>query len=227
MTHSIYLNMKKHIYGFLFDLDGVLIDSETEYTKIWSLINEEFPTGVPSFEYVIKGSTLERILDKYYPDNDIKEKVVARLYELEAKMSYSFLPGARQLLEKLKARNYPAAMVTSSNDDKMRHLYQEIPDIGNYFNSIVTADLITKSKPDPEGYLLGANLIGVDIKDCAVFEDSLQGVKAGRESGAFVVGITGTLGNDVIAPWCDILVRDLSEISLDNLISLMEKRNSL
>lgn len=218
--------MKKQLYGFLFDLDGVLIDSETEYTKIWSSINEEFPTGIPSFEYVIKGSTLDRILDKYYPDNDIREKVVARLYELEGKMSYAFLPGARQLLEQLNTHNYPVAMVTSSNDDKMHHLYQEIPDIGDYFTSIVTADLITKSKPDPEGYLLGADLIGVDIKDCAVFEDSLQGVKAGRASGAFVVGITGTLGSDAIAPWCDILVRDLSEISLDNLTSLMEKRNS-
>lgn len=218
--------MNKNVFGFLFDLDGVLIDSETEYTRIWSTINEEYPTRVPSFEKVIKGSTLDRILDKYYPETDVRDKVVARLYELEGKMKYSFLPGARELLTELNERHYPAAMVTSSNDDKMRHLYQEIPDIGDYFKSIVTADLITKSKPDPEGYLLGADLIGVDIKDCAVFEDSLQGVKAGRASGAFVVGITGTLGAEAIAPWCDILVKDLSEINLDKLILLMEKRNS-
>ena len=190
--------------GFLFDLDGVLIDSESEYSRIWSTVNKEFPTGVPDLEVKIKGCTLDKILDDYYP-------------ELEGKMRYVYLPGAENLLAGLRKAGIPAVMVTSSNDDKMRHLDEELPGIREYFQYIVTADMISKSKPDPEGYLKGASLIAKDIRRCVVFEDSLQGVKAGRSSGAYVVGVIGTLPRHVLEPYCDLLVHSLEEINLDSL----------
>lgn len=195
--------------GFLFDLDGVLIDSEKEYTRIWAQVNREYPTGVKSLESVIKGCTLDMILATHYPDDEVKKKVVNRLYELEGQMRYEYLPGARALLEALRRLAIPAALVTSSNDVKMAHLDEELPDIRSYFDFIVTADLISRSKPDPEGYLLGASRIGRDIRHCVVMEDSLQGVKAGHASGAFVVGVAGTLPAEVIAPYCDMVVTTL------------------
>lgn len=210
--------------GFLFDLDGVLIDSEKEYTKIWLKVNEEYPTGIPSMEQLIKGTTLDNILATYYPQPDIQEKVKKRLYQLEGEMRYLYTPGARELLEALKTRNIPAALVTSSNDIKMRHLDDELPMLRSYFTFIVTADLITRSKPDPEGYLLGASKIGCRPENCVVFEDSLQGVKAGRASGAFVVGVAGTLAREAIAPYSDIVVDSLMEIDVDSLIDILKKR---
>ena len=203
--------------GFLFDLDGVLIDSESEYSRIWSTVNKEFPTGVPDLEVKIKGCTLDKILDDYYPDLEVRRNVVDRLYELEGKMRYVYLPGAENLLAGLRKAGIPAVMVTSSNDDKMRHLDEELPGIREYFQYIVTADMISKSKPDPEGYLKGASLIAKDIRRCVVFEDSLQGVKAGRSSGAYVVGVIGTLPRHVLEPYCDRLVNSLDEIDLDSL----------
>ena len=62
----------------------------------------------------------------------------------------------------------------------MAHLKEELPELRDMFDFVVTADLITKSKPDPEGYLLGAKKIDKDIRNCVVFEDSAQGVKAGK-----------------------------------------------
>lgn len=211
--------------GFLFDLDGVLIDSENEYSKIWRQVNIEYPTGVTSLESVIKGCTLDKILDDHYPEPTIREKVVTRLYELERKMKYEYLPGAFELLSSLKENNIPTALVTSSNDVKMAHLDEELPDIRSYFNFIVTADLITKSKPDPEGYLLGASHLECDPKHCVVFEDSLQGVKAGRNSGAYVVGVAGTLSRDIIAPFSDLVVDSLAEINLSELLSTLQSRD--
>ncbi len=202
-------------YGFLFDLDGVLIDSESEYSRIWATVNKEYPTGVSNLEVKIKGCTLEKILDDYYRDPEIRNKVVDRLYSLEGQMKYAYLPGAKQLLEKLQRENIPAVMVTSSNDDKMRHLDEELPDIRSFFNHIITADLITRSKPDPEGYLKGASMIEKDIKKCVVLEDSLQGVKAGKNAGAYVIGVIGTLPEEVLAPYSDLLVHSLEEIDLD------------
>lgn len=210
--------------GFLFDLDGVLIDSEREYSKIWARVNEEYPSGTRSLEQVIKGCTLDKILNDHYPDPVVREKVVARLYELEKLMKYAYLPGAERLLKSIKSMGLPMALVTSSNDVKMAHLDEELPELRGMFDFIVTADMISKSKPDPEGYLLGSQKIGRDISNCVVFEDSLQGVKAGRNSGAYVVGVAGTLDRGIIAPFSDVVVDTLEEIDTAQLAELLSER---
>lgn len=210
--------------GFLFDLDGVIIDSEREYTKIWKAINLEFPTGHPNLETEIKGCTLDKILTDHYPDLEIRKGVVSRLYELESRMSYDYLPGADIFLEELKRRSLPMALVTSSNNDKMAHLKEELPELMGKFDFVVTANLISRSKPDPEGYLLGAEKIKRKIENCVVFEDSLQGVMAGRNAGAYVVGIAGTLPAEVLAPYSDEVVDSLSEINLDRLLQKITER---
>lgn len=211
--------------GFLFDLDGVLIDSEKEYSKIWDLVNKEYPSDTKSLAEVIKGCTLDKILDDHYPDPEIRSKVVKRLYDLEQHMHYEYLPGAVALLDFLEKEDIPRVMVTSSNDVKMAHLDEELPDIKGRFSFIVTADMITKSKPDPEGYLLGASKIDINPKHCVVFEDSLQGVKAGKNSGAYVVGVGGTLDRDTLEPYSDIVIDSLEEINPSGLIEILKKRN--
>lgn len=200
------------IKGFLFDLDGVIIDSEREYTRIWEKIGKEFPTGIENFAYKIKGTTLEDILAKYYPDVDVRDRVRARLYEEEAAMKYQYCAGAEALLKHLKAEGVPTALYTSSDSYKMSHLYRDIPEIRDYFNVIITGDNVTRSKPDPQGYLMAADAIGVPIEDCAVVEDSLQGVKAGRKSGAFVIGVANTLPAEVLQPYSDVIVDNLSNL---------------
>lgn len=210
--------------GFLFDLDGVLIDSEREYSGIWAQVNREYPSGVVSLEKVIKGCTLDKILDDHYPDLEIRDKVVERLYELEKLMKYEYLPGAEQLLKTLKRLGQPIVLVTSSNDVKMKHLDEEIPELRGLFNFVVTADLITKSKPDPEGYLLGASKIVRNIRKCVVFEDSLQGVKAGRNAGAYVIGVAGTLDRETLSPYADIVVDSLTEVDPEALVELISER---
>lgn len=195
--------------AFLFDLDGVIVDSEREYTRIWQHIDDVYPTGIDNFTTKIKGTTLPNILDTYYPDLEIRSRVENLLYEQERKMVYSYCPGAKALLDGLRAVGIPMAMVTSSNDIKMRHLFHDIPELRDYFATIIDDHSVTRSKPDPQGYLLGAGRLGVDIRRCIVVEDSLQGVKAGRNAGAYVVGVAGTLPADVIAPYCDEVVATL------------------
>lgn len=198
--------------GALFDLDGVLIDSETEYTKIWSEINRRFPTGYDDLALRIKGMTLDNILATYYPDASLSNVVRDTLHELESHMTYRWLPGAEKLLKWLMADSIPRALVTSSDNKKMEHLQEEIPELMPMMSAVITADRISRSKPDPEGYLLGAHEIGIPISQCVVFEDSLQGVKAGRASGAFVVGVAGTLKPEILQPFCDIIVSSLEDL---------------
>lgn len=205
--------------GFLFDLDGVLIDSEKEYSRIWARINSEFPSGKENLEVIIKGCTLDKILEDNYPNKEVQKKVVSRLYELESKMQYRWLPGAKELLSSLSSRGIPAVMVTSSNDDKMRHLDEELPEIRSYFSYIVTANQIRHSKPDPEGYLLGASEIGCLPEMCVVFEDSIQGVTAGFRAGSYVVGVAGTNPRHALEPWSDKVVDSLEEIDVDEIVA--------
>lgn len=208
----------------LFDLDGVLIDSESQYTQIWHKINARFNTGYDeSFPVFIKGFTLDKILEKYFP-GEIQTSIVNELYRLEDEMKYEWLPGARELLEGLRERGIPAALVTSSNDKKMAHLRQDLPELESYFDAIVTADKITRSKPDPEGYLLGAKLIGRNAVNCAVFEDSFQGVQAGHASGAYVVGVEGTLPAAKLEPFSDVIVNTLVNFDIDKLANTLASR---
>lgn len=102
----------------LFDLDGVLIDTEGIYYDFWAEIDRLYPTGIDDFASYIKGSTLKRIMD-YFKDEDVKADIVKRLDEQECNMKYVIFDGVVDFLEQLRAAGIPCAIVTSSNEDKM------------------------------------------------------------------------------------------------------------
>lgn len=209
--------------AFLFDLDGVLIDSEKEYTRIWEEIDKHFPTGVENFPLLIKGQTLNKILTDHYSEN-IRPQVSDLLHLLEKQMVYSYCPGAREFLETLKSRGHSIAVVTSSDEVKMSHLYEDVKDFEEKINLLIDATKVERSKPDPQGYLLAAQGLNADIRNCVVFEDSVQGVKAGRASGAYVIGITGTKTREELSPHSDIVVESLAEIDLNGLETILKTR---
>lgn len=209
---------KEDKIGFLFDLDGVIIDSESQYDKIWEEINFFFPTGVENLAKKIKGCTLPKILNDYYPDPEIQKHICCKLRDMESRMQYDYIDGSEEFLDLLKTRGCSLALVTSSLSDKMQNLVSQLPNILDYFDFVVTGDLVTKSKPSPEGYLKAAAKINRNPRNCVVFEDSLQGVMAGRASNGLVIGIYGTLEAEQIAPYSDILVGSLSQLDLDELI---------
>lgn len=215
--------METENIGFLFDLDGVLIDSEREYTRIWQEIDRRFPTGVENFAIKIKGRTLPEILSAYFPDK-LHGEVTDLLNEMEQKMHYEMLPGASEMLKGLHERHIGCVLVTSSNEMKMRHLREELPELESNFADIVTANRISRSKPDPEGYLLGASILKARPARCVVFEDSVQGVRAGDAAGAYVVGLTTTLPEDALRPYCDRIVSTLADVDLDELVATLRER---
>ena len=207
----------KKTRGVLFDLDGVLLDSEGQYSIFWRSMEERFPTGVADFSNYIKGFHLARILS-YFATDEIREQIVQELVEFEKNMRFEFFPGALSFVQRLREAGIPMAIVTSSDCKKMQSLYSQHPEFPTLFDQIVTGDMVTKAKPDPECFLLGAQLIGVDIKDCVIFEDSRNGLIAARESGARVIGICTTLTGEVVRPLCDLMANAVRELSVQQVI---------
>ncbi len=180
------------IKSILFDLDGVLIDTEGIYSDFWNSINDRFPTGVEDFAQAIKGNTLTNILNIYFPNKNDQLVIRQLLAEHEKAMPYRAFKGALNLLADLKENGIKVAVVTSSNRDKMRHLFQQIPELEGSIDTLITDEDVTASKPDPQGYLTAAARLGTKPAECVVVEDSLAGLEAGRRAGAKVVAIATT-----------------------------------
>ena len=208
-------------YAALFDLDGVLIDSETTYSKFWTEMDREHPTGYPDYAMRIKGTTLPMILQDF-PES-LHEEIVDRIKQFQDNMVFTPFDGAREFLDRLRQRGFDIALVTSSDSSKMERLYSQQPWMREAFDFIVDASMVTRSKPDPQGYLLAAGRLGHKPEECFVFEDSLQGLKAGRASGATVIGIATTYPAERLEGCADEIYPSVASIDIDHLISLKHK----
>ena len=204
--------------GVLFDLDGVLLDSEGQYSIFWAAMDKEHSTGIDNFASFIKGFHLNRILS-YFENEEIRQQVVEKLLEFEREMRYEFFDGALDVVKQLRDAGIPMAVVTSSDRMKMQSLYRQHPEFPTLFDQIITGDMVTKAKPDPDCFLMGARSIGVDIKDCVVVEDSRNGLLAGRASGAKVIGITTTLSSEEVASLSDVTAHAVSELSVEQILN--------
>lgn len=215
---NIIDNMNKEI-GVLFDLDGVLLDTEGIYTDFWQTIDNKYPTGVPGFTHIIKGSNLTTILDTYYPNKQLQEIIIRILDDFEKDMVYRPFPDAIRFLKELRSAGIPTSVVTSSSMLKMQNAFRQLPHFRELFDGLVTGDMVKYCKPNPEGYLLGAKQIGINPECCYVFEDSLQGIQAGLNAGCKVIALTTTVDRKVIEKTkANKIINDFAGFSISDLL---------
>lgn len=189
---------------FLFDLDGVIIDTESQYQEFWGSIGREFMPHMPDFATRIKGSTLVAIHENYFRDPAVRAEVDRRLDEFETTMNYRIFPEGLAIVKAARSKGIPCAIVTSSNQMKMELLRRQQPQLTSLFDHVFTAEDAGRSKPFPDCYLNAMHHFGATPEDCVVFEDSVNGLKAARESGAFVVGLTTTHPAQTVSQYADI-----------------------
>ena len=208
--------------GVLFDLDGVLVDTESQYSIFWGKMGIEYNTGIPDFAERIKGSNLAAILSTYFPEKSVQDEIVEKLNAFQAAMTYEICPGVKEFISQLKQHNIPTCIVTSSDDKKMEQLFAHQPYFRENFSNIITGDQVTNSKPHPECFLKGAQKIGVDIKDCLIFEDSMQGITAGLASGAKVIALSTTCSIEQISTLTNVIIPGFKDFSLDVIPQLFD-----
>ena len=207
-------------HGVLFDLDGVLVDTEGTYSEFWSSIDSRYPTGVEGFSQVIKGMNLQEILGNYFASASVRAAVVNELASFQRAMRYDYFPGAMELVMALRDAGLATAVVTSSDQGKVDALCRQHNEFADLFDVIITGDIVTHAKPHPECYLLAARQLGCRPQDCFVFEDSINGLKAGMASGATVIGLTTTYPASAVAPLCHYVTNGLKGLTIEKMMML-------
>ena len=216
--------MKQKIFkAALFDLDGVVFDTEPQYTVFWGGICREYHPEHPGLEHEIKGQTLTQIYDCWFAGPLLAEQasITNRLNDYERQMNYDYISGFEDLISMLHSHQVKTAVVTSSNIPKMESVYRHQPGFMSLFDAILTSEDFERSKPDPDCYLKAAQRLGAESDECIVFEDSFNGLLAGRAAGMAVVGMATTNGADAIQPFSDLQLKDYEGLTFERLEQLL------
>ncbi|QDB79143.1 HAD family phosphatase [Georgenia sp. 311] len=181
-----------HPAAVLWDMDGTIVDSE----PYWIATETELATengGTWSHEQGLAmvgrpiADTAELLRDLGVPGTvaEISDELVRRVAGRIRTEGAPWRPGARELLTALGEAGIPCALVTMSYREMADAVLEVLPE--GTFAAVVTGDEVTHSKPHPEPYLTAARMLGVDIRDCVAFEDSVPGVASAEASGAATV----------------------------------------
>ena len=199
--------MKREVKAALFDLDGVIFNTEPQYTEFWRSQCRLYHPEKPGLENQIKGQTLVEIYEKYFADvKEEQAKITERLNEFEANMHFDYVDGFLDFVADLHHHGVKTAVVTSSNVAKMNTVYAKTSSFKSLFDRILTSEDFTASKPNPAPYLKGAECFGLAPLQCVGFEDSFNGLKAVRGAGVFTVGLSTTNPEEAIKPYADIVI---------------------
>ena len=211
------------VISALFDFDGVVVDTEPQYSRFWHKIGTEH-LGMDNFDALIKGQTLTSIYNRYFSgQEDLQSRITAALLDFERNMDYVYVPGVREFVADLRLHGVRTAVVTSSNVDKMETVYRHRPEIRGMFDRIFVSEDFSRSKPDPDCYLLGMRTFGATPDSTYVFEDSFNGLQAGMASGATVIGLSTTNAADAIAPLCHHVIADFTDMDYGRLMQISKQ----
>ena len=184
--------------ALIFDMDGVIIDSNPIHRQAWELYNRRF--GIETTEEMHHGMYGKRndqivrdYLGQHLSDAEVFEHGAAkeRLYrELAGPgLTSSLVPGVREFLE--RSRDLPMAIASNAEAENVKFVLQAAG-LGRFFRVIVDGHQVSRPKPAPDVYLKACELLGAAPRDCIVFEDSYSGVQAAMDAGMRVVGLRTT-----------------------------------
>ncbi len=202
------------ISTILFDFDGVIANTEPQYDIYIDALGKEYNLGIENFALQVKGTTTPNLIKNHFShlSEAEQEKIKKDLDDFEQKMEFPLVDGVRNFISYLKENHYKIGLVTSSQELKMKRAFETL-NLGNTFDTIVTAARITQGKPNPMCYLLAAEDLGVPPSECLVFEDSFHGARSGRDAGMQVVGVTTTIPRKDLKDKTDYIIDDFSDIN--------------
>jgi beta-phosphoglucomutase len=217
-------------FAIIFDMDGVIIDSNPAITKAWKLFFDEHAialteeqlhqyvfgrTAKDTIRLVFGGEMTADELEAYEMSVTVNVK---QLYQEES----SIVAGITEFARLLAKSKVPMAIATSAPAENVK-IVLKLADITPYFSVISDASHVQFSKPHPEIYLKTAARLGIEPSRCLVFEDSVSGVQAARAAGMKVIGLTTTHSAGELGEMTDAVIADFTAIDLAQIGQLMDQ----
>jgi mannitol-1-/sugar-/sorbitol-6-phosphatase len=203
--------MRVIVRGILFDMDGVLVSSLGSVERSWTKWAEKHGMDIASAIHTAHGRRAIETVRLLRPDLDARaETKFIEDLEVEDNEGLAILGGVKPILETLPEKYW--TVVTSATERLARSRMKAggipVP------SRMITADMVSKGKPDPEPYLRGAELLGLEPKECLVIEDSASGAKAGQAAGCKVLAtlFSHSLESLIAADW---IVRSLEDVRFE------------
>jgi len=210
--------------GVIFDFNGTLSDDEPILRQIFTeLFAEHLGWQMPAEDYVARlagysdREIIERVVTERAGDPALVEPLLAerrRRYRELVRTESPVRPDTCALVARLAAAGVPMAIVTGAQRPDVE-LVLAHSEVGRHLDLMVTEEDVIRGKPDPECFLKGAALLGLDPAAVLVLEDSVAGVRAARAAGMAVVGVEGTGARTAVASVADATVPALSPGLLD------------
>ena len=184
--------------AILFDHDGTLVDTEPVWAAAKVALAADFGgTWTEQDTLDCLGLSMQFTLDRLrergvnLPDQEINDRLVAKVREALAHQPVEFLPGIERFLSEVREAQIPAAVVTNATTSVAQRTANAAPE--GTFSVIIGNDETTHPKPDPQPYLLAAERLGVDPTQCVAIEDSPSGVRSATAAGMRVIVVPGEL----------------------------------
>ena len=212
--------------AFIFDMDGVIIDSEPIHSRVKMDTFAHFALDFPEKDLALyMGRTSEAIfsdvLKKSGRTDILLEDLVRYKHEhyLEVLESGIIEPvaGSVELIQSLKAAGLPLALATSSWHQVMRTVLAQFG-ISDCFQSVISGGELPASKPDPAIYRLSAKNLGVAPDSCMVLEDTENGIKAAKGAGMYCIAYRNPNSGQQNLAQADLVVDSIADISLKNIL---------
>ncbi len=215
--------MKKK--GFIFDLDGVIVDTAKYHYRAWKKLADQLGFKFThKHNELLKGVSRKRSLEILLAIGKISASDEQKEYWMHSKnqeyLKYirkmtaeEILPDVPKVLNFLNSNNQPIALGSASkNAEEILTRVGLLKD----FKTLVDGTHVSKAKPDPEVFLKGAALLGIKPQNCVVFEDASAGIEAAKAAGMTAIGI----GKSSNLPGADYVFSDFTEISTDFIAQL-------
>lgn len=209
--------------GAIFDMDGLLLDTERLYQESWVEMARTFgQTPDPAFPAAVSGTNgegMRQIIRRYYPEVDayaFQAGCIARVEGILDEQGPPVKPGAGELLEYLGARGVKLAVASSTGRKRILSNLRAVK-LDRFFDAVISGQQVERGKPEPDIFLFAAREIGRPPEDCYVFEDSVNGVRAGMAAGCVTVMVP-----DLAAPPKDLAVSKVCSSLLEAIELLKE-----
>jgi len=210
------------IKGVLFDMDGVLVDSEPFICKAAIMMFDELGVKVlPEDFHPFVGMGENRYIGGVAENHGVKvdiEQVKARTYEIYETIvrgKLSPLPGSIEFISKCRKKGFKLALATSADRVKMEVNLREIGLSRDSFHSIINGLDVENKKPFPDIYIKAAKNIGLEPQECLVVEDAVSGIIAGKSAGCRCLAVMSSFDASALyeADWiCESLLRVPEEV---------------